>query len=93
MAVGGLEHFGRNDISVRIAEPVRVLARIEIFDGVIVEPGDLRLEQRQVDMLAHLGCVPVAQGGENTGRCMHAGHDVGDADAGFHGNARGLPGD
>ena len=87
-AVRGVERLVRDDVGMRVAEPLRRRARDEGVLRLVDQAGQRGAEQRDVDALAAARArgrlaVPLAtdEGGENADRAEHPGHDVADRHA------------
>ena len=80
VAVGAGHDLVGHDVRVLVALALGDLARGQVVEPLVDQPGDLGVEQRQVDLLASAGLVAVMQGGQDRGHGVHAAHDVGDAD-------------
>ena len=81
MPVAGLEDAVRHHVLMLVAGAGRCLAPDQIVHGLVGEPGHLRVEQGEVDVLAARGALPARERGEDRGRRVHAGHQVGSGDA------------
>src|SRR3546814_1635070 len=53
-------------------------------EPLVGQPGDLGVEQAEVDVLAEAGHATVVQRRQDRGHRVHAAHDVGDSDADLH---------
>ncbi len=87
------QHFVGRDIHMGIAHLNRRIAGNQIVEVLVAEYGNLRVEQRHVDMLALAGCFRMAQGGLYRDHRIQPGEDVGDRDAHLLRLAAGLAGD
>src|SRR5687767_7368504 len=56
-----------DDVWMRIAEPGRGLAADQVVQGLVGEHCDLRIEQRDIDILAFPGAVAMYQRSQNAG--------------------------
>ncbi|CUI69575.1 Uncharacterised protein [Achromobacter xylosoxidans] len=90
--VGRLEHLVRHDVRMAVGKPLRDLCTGEVIGARVHQPGDLAVQQRNVDLLPFSGRVAMAQRRQDADRRVHARHDVGDADAHLHRRAVGLAG-
>ena len=90
MAVGRRHHIVGHDIGMLIADALGHLARGQIIEPDIGQPGDLRIQQRDIDVLALTGLVAMMEGGQDRRCGIHAAHDIGDADADLHRRPVGL---
>ena len=72
-----------HDGGMGIAPARRHIAVGEAGDALVDQPGDLGVEQGDVEMLALAGGAAVMQRGEDGVGGIHAAHHVGDADAGL----------
>ena len=77
MTVARAEHLVGNDIGMGIPEPLRRDAGDEIVHRLVGKHGDLRIEQREVDVLARSGAITMSQRAENPDRRVEAGKHVG----------------
>ena len=93
VAVRGLEHAVGNDVRVLVAAPLRHLAGDQVVRSLVDQPGQLGIDQGDIDVLAPTGPVAVPQGRQDRGRRVHSAHDVGDADADLHRFAVGRAGE
>ena len=80
-----------------VAGAGRRLAPDQVVHGLVGEPGHLGVKQGEVDMLTAPGALAAGERGEDRGRRVHAGHQVGSGDAHLLRPAAGqvvaLPGD
>src|SRR3546814_12914758 len=60
------------------------LAGGQVVEALVGEPGDLGVEQAEVDALAEAGHAAIVQRRQDRAYRVHAAHDVGDADADLH---------
>src|SRR5712672_2514606 len=93
MAVGGLEHSGRDAGRVIVARLLGDLALDQIARRLEVEHEDLGLQQRCLDVLALARLLALQERGENTHRAGQSGRQVGDRDADPHRPLAGQAGD
>ena len=84
VAVGGLEHAGRNAGRVIVARLWRDLLADEPARRLEVEHAHHRLQQRGVDPLALAGALALEQRHQDAVRQEHAGGEVGHGDADAH---------
>ena len=83
MAVGAREHLVGHDVLVRVAGALRRDTADEIIHVHHRHHRDRRVEQASVDPLALPGAIAVRKGCQQRDGRVHAGHQVGDRDAGF----------
>ena len=82
--IGRVERLIGNDVGVRIALPRRVLARDQRVRRLVGEHGELRVEQRHVDVGALARLLAPIERGEDRDAGVHAGEKVGDGDSDAH---------
>src|SRR5882724_1283262 len=70
-----------NDVRMQVADSLRRLAGREVVGVLVREQGDLRIEQREVEMLPLARAFAMRERSANGDRCIHAGDDVGDRHA------------
>ena len=87
MAVGATVNVIGHDVGMRVAAAFRNLARGEVIHDFVDQPGHLRIDKGEVDVLTLARFISVAEGGQETDRCIHPAHDIRDTDASFHGVA------
>ena len=92
VTVGDGEALVGHDIRMRVAHPVRRLARDQIVHRLVGEHGHLRIEQRHVDMAALPVASRSAQRRQDRDRRIEAGEDIGEGDADLLRLAGGLAG-
>ena len=85
------ERLVGHDVGVLVAQAARHLAGEQVVGALVDQPGDLGVEQGDVDLLALAGGVAVPQGRQDRHGRVHAAHDVGDADADLHRRPSGSP--
>ena len=78
--VAGGEDAVGHDVLVLVAGAGRRLAPDQIVHGLVREPRHLRVQEREVDMLAAPGPFAARERGEDCGRRIHARHQVGGGD-------------
>src|SRR4051812_39264758 len=91
IAVGGAKRLIGHDVRMQVADALGRLAGREVIGVLIREKSDLRIEERQVEVLAGAAVRAIRQRGANGDRCVHAGDDVGDRHAGALRTASGSP--
>ena len=90
MPVGCRHDVVRHDIGMLVAYALGHVARGQIIEANIGKPGDLGIEQGEIDVLALARPVAVTEGGQDRGGRIHPAHDVGDSDPHFEGRPIGL---
>src|SRR5216684_1155570 len=81
-AVLGAERLIRSDVRVQVADPRGRLAGGEVVGVLVGEKRDLRVEEREIEMLPGPALRAVRKRRTYRDRSVHAGDDVGDGDAG-----------
>src|SRR5439155_1293987 len=81
-AVLGAERLVGNDVRVQVADPLGRFSRREIVGVLVREQRDLRVEEREIELLPDTALLAVRKRGADRDRGVHPGDDVGDGNAG-----------
>ncbi|MCY1228154.1 hypothetical protein D9M72_404520 [compost metagenome] len=93
VAVGRRVAVVRHMHEVAVADAFGHMARQQVHRRHVVEQRDLRVEHRDIDMLALAGLVAFHQRGQHAHRAEHAAAEVADRDAAARGARLGRAGD
>ncbi|MNV58795.1 hypothetical protein D3C71_1511870 [compost metagenome] len=83
ITVGRRHHLVRHDVRMRRALPRRHHAADQVVRCLVGQPCHLRIQQRQINLLANAGALCMTQRGEDGGGGVHAGHQIGRGHADF----------
>src|SRR6185369_4783156 len=84
MSVGGREPLIGYDIGMTVAEALRDDSGDEIVRRLVGEHGDLRVEQAQIEMLAHPRLTAPMHRGEDADHRIETGKQIGDRNTCLH---------
>src|SRR5882762_5120991 len=82
LPVARAERLIGHDIRVQVADALRWHARGEVVGVLVGKQRDLRVEQREIEMLPDARLRAMRERRADGDRGVHPGHDVGDRDAG-----------